>query len=138
MLTALIGPLIIYKFTVNASLALLDEFPEDNVSAMFLGEGNGTLFSALASWMEARIDAAAIGRGRLRRNCRRSARGAGCFDLGAEWFALACGHVGDCCDRLARSRPACGDLHGRRDGLHSAFWGIGQWRWRLLRLLGLP
>tara|TARA_B110001450_G_scaffold123022_1_gene115919 strand:+ start:2808 stop:4397 length:1590 start_codon:yes stop_codon:yes gene_type:complete len=60
ILTALTGPLIIYKFTVSDSLALLDEFPEDRSSALFLGEGNGTLFSALASWMEARIDAAAI------------------------------------------------------------------------------
>lgn len=60
ILTALTGPLIIYKFTVNESLELLDEFPEDRSSALFLGEGNGTLFSALASWMEARIDAAAI------------------------------------------------------------------------------
>ena len=59
VLTALIGPLIVYKFTVNKSMELLDEFPEDRVSAMFLGEGNGTLFSTLASWMEARIDAAA-------------------------------------------------------------------------------
>lgn len=60
ILTALTGPLIIYKFTVSDTLALLDEFPEDRSSALFLGEGNGTLFSALASWMEARIDAAAI------------------------------------------------------------------------------
>lgn len=63
VLTALIGPLIVYKFTVNKSLALLDEFPEERSSALFLGEGNGTLFSALASWMEARIDAAAAAGG---------------------------------------------------------------------------
>ena len=58
-LTAAIGPLIVYKFTVNKSLALLDAFPEERASELFLGEGNGTLFSRLASWMEARIDAAA-------------------------------------------------------------------------------
>ena len=63
VLTALIGPLIVYKFTVNTSMALLDEFPEDTVSAMLLGEGNGTIFSSLASWMEARIDAAAAAGG---------------------------------------------------------------------------
>ncbi len=63
VLIAAIGPLIVYKFTVNASLPLLDAFPEQEVSAIFLGEGNGTLFSALASWMEAKIDAAAAAGG---------------------------------------------------------------------------
>ena len=63
ILIAAIGPLIVYKFTVNASLPLLDAFPEQEVSAIFLGEGGGTLFSALASWMEARIDAAAAAGG---------------------------------------------------------------------------
>ena len=59
VLTAAIAPLIIYKFTVSNSLALLDEFPEREVSEMVLGEGGGTLFGAVASWMEAKIDAAA-------------------------------------------------------------------------------
>ena len=63
ILAAAIGPLIVYKFTVNTSMALLDEFPEQKVSEMFLGAGNGTLFSNLASWMEARIDAAAASGG---------------------------------------------------------------------------
>ncbi len=63
ILIAAIGPLIVYKFTVNASLPLLDAFPEQEVSAVFLGEGGGTLFSALANWMEARIDAAAAAGG---------------------------------------------------------------------------
>ncbi|WP_299843027.1 proline/glycine betaine ABC transporter permease [uncultured Roseovarius sp.] len=63
ILTAAIGPLIVYKFTVNQSLALLDKFPEESASALFLGEGNGTLFSRLASWMEARIDGAAAAGG---------------------------------------------------------------------------
>jgi len=63
ILVAAIAPLIVYKFTVNASLPLLDAFPEDQVSAMILGEGNGTLFSTLANWMEARIDAAAAAGG---------------------------------------------------------------------------
>lgn len=63
VLAAAIGPLIVYKFTVNASLKLLDTFPEERVSEIILGKGNGTLFSRLASWMEARIDAAAAGGG---------------------------------------------------------------------------
>ncbi len=63
VLAALIGPLIVYKFTMNASMELLDHFPEEKVSAMFLGEGNGTLFSNLATWMEAKIDAAATSGG---------------------------------------------------------------------------
>lgn len=63
VLAALIGPLIVYKFTVNASMALLDSFPEKTVSEAILGEGQGTIFSNLASWMEARIDAAAAAGG---------------------------------------------------------------------------
>ena len=55
----MIGPLVIYKFTVNSSLALLDSFSEQRVSELILGEGNGTLFSRVASWMEDRIDGAA-------------------------------------------------------------------------------
>lgn len=65
VLTAAIAPLIIYKFTVNASLELLDTFPEDRVSALILGADGGTLYSAIASWMEARIDAAATAGGDL-------------------------------------------------------------------------
>jgi glycine betaine/proline transport system permease protein len=60
VLTAAIGPLIVYKFTSTTELPLLDEFPEDQASALILGEGNGKLFSVLANWMEDRIDAAAI------------------------------------------------------------------------------
>ncbi len=63
VLAAAIAPLIVYKFTVNASMALLDEFPEKKVSELFLGEGGGTLFSALAGWMEEKIDAAAAAGG---------------------------------------------------------------------------
>jgi len=63
ILIAAIGPLIVYKFTVNTSMALLDEFPEQRVSEMILGADNGTLFSNLASWLEARIDAAAAAGG---------------------------------------------------------------------------
>ncbi|MFD1158133.1 ABC transporter permease [Roseovarius aestuarii] len=63
LLTAAIGPLIVYKFTVSTSMVLLDEFPEEPVSKVILGEGNGTLYATLAKWMEARIDAAAIAGG---------------------------------------------------------------------------
>ncbi|MGB7240572.1 MAG: ABC transporter permease subunit [Sulfitobacter sp.] len=63
VLTALIGPLVIYKFTVSKSLALLDEFPEDYSSSLFLGEGNGTLYAAFANWLENHIDAAAAAGG---------------------------------------------------------------------------
>ncbi|MEI4196310.1 ABC transporter permease [Roseovarius sp. E0-M6] len=63
ILTALIGPLIVYKFTVSGSLPLLDAFPENRVSELIMGEGNGTIFSVLASWMENRIDAAAAAGG---------------------------------------------------------------------------
>lgn len=63
VLVAAIAPLIIFKFTVNTSFAFLDAFPEEAVSQVLLGEGNGTLFAALAGWMEARIDAAALAGG---------------------------------------------------------------------------
>ena len=63
MRTAAIAPLIIYKFTVSNSLALLNEFPEREVSEMVLGEGGGTRVGAVASWMEVRIDAAATAGG---------------------------------------------------------------------------
>lgn len=63
VLTAAIAPLIIYKFTVSNALPLLSEFPEREVSELVLGEGGGTLFGAVASWMEARIDAAATAGG---------------------------------------------------------------------------
>ncbi len=62
-LTLAIAPLIIYKFTIDGSIAVLDEFPEQAVSGFFLGEGNGTLFATVANWMEARIDAAAVAGG---------------------------------------------------------------------------
>ena len=63
VLTAAIAPLIIFKFTVATSLPILEDFPEDAASALFLGPDGGTLFSAIASWMEARIDAAATAGG---------------------------------------------------------------------------
>ncbi|MEM9343738.1 MAG: ABC transporter permease subunit [Pseudomonadota bacterium] len=63
LLGAAIGPLIIYKFTVDGSVAFLDAFPEQQTSAFFLGDGGGTLFAAIARWMEGHIDAAAAAGG---------------------------------------------------------------------------
>ena len=58
-LTAAIAPLIVYKFTANAAMGLLEEFPEDRTSALILGSEDRSLFSVVAGWLEARIDAAA-------------------------------------------------------------------------------
>lgn len=60
MFTLAIAPLVILKFTTNVTLELLDSFPEKRVSALFLGPEGGTLFAALAGWLEARINAAAV------------------------------------------------------------------------------
>ncbi|MBC6407346.1 MAG: ABC transporter permease subunit [Rhodobacteraceae bacterium] len=59
VLAAAIGPLVVYKFTVNASLELLDAFPERQISQVVLGEDQGTLFTSVANWLEKHIDAAA-------------------------------------------------------------------------------
>ncbi|MGB3146495.1 MAG: ABC transporter permease subunit, partial [Paracoccaceae bacterium] len=58
-LVATIAPLTVYKFTVASPSELLNIFPEKEVSQIFLGEGNATLFSTIATWLEARIDATA-------------------------------------------------------------------------------
>ncbi|WP_425093421.1 ABC transporter permease [Tropicimonas sp. S265A] len=63
VLTAAIGPLIVYKFTSTSELPMLDAFPEEQASALILGEDGGRLFSVLATWMEDRIDAAAVSGG---------------------------------------------------------------------------
>ncbi|MDJ0858991.1 MAG: ABC transporter permease subunit [Dinoroseobacter sp.] len=63
VLTVAIGPLIVYKFTSTADLPMLDAFPEEQASELILGEDGGRLFSVLASWMEDKIDAAAISGG---------------------------------------------------------------------------
>jgi len=66
-LVLLIAPLTIYKFTVSSPLEVLNAFPEREISATLLPGQDETLFTVLAKWMEARIDAAAAG-------------GAGAFD----------------------------------------------------------
>lgn len=63
LLVLAIAPLIVYKFTVDASFVLLDDFPELPVSALILGEDGGTIFATLANWLEDRIDAAAMAGG---------------------------------------------------------------------------
>jgi len=59
-LVAAIAPLTIYKFTVASPMAVLNEFPEKLISHTILGVDDETLFTRLAGWLEARIDAAAI------------------------------------------------------------------------------
>ena len=63
ILVAAIAPLIIFKFTANTTFAFMNEFPENDVSALFLGKDGGTLFSTIARFMEAQIDAAAAAGG---------------------------------------------------------------------------
>lgn len=59
-LVAAIAPLTIYKFTVSSPWAVLNEFPEKALSHAVLGVENETFFTRLATWLEARIDAAAV------------------------------------------------------------------------------
>jgi glycine betaine/proline transport system permease protein len=59
-LVVLIGPLTIYKFTVDSPLEVLNTFPEKQVSSVFLDSDQGTLFTELAGWLEQKIDNAAI------------------------------------------------------------------------------
>lgn len=65
ILTAAIGPLIVYKFTVNSPLAVLDAFPEKAASKVFTGDENRTIYSAVSTWLEGKIDAAATAWGDL-------------------------------------------------------------------------
>ena len=64
LLVIAIAPLVVYKFTSNHSVPeFLSAFPENSVSQLFLGSDNGTLFAAIAGFMERQIDAAAIAGG---------------------------------------------------------------------------
>ncbi len=81
VLVVLIGPLTIYKFTVDSPLEVLNEFPEKQVSSVFIDSDKATLFTELASWLEQKIDNAAIA-------------GAGAFDgitAGVRWVLDALG-----------------------------------------------
>ncbi|MEO1293124.1 MAG: ABC transporter permease subunit [Pseudomonadota bacterium] len=60
LLVLLIAPLTIYKFTVSSPLEVLNAFPEREISAAFLGDSGDTFFTVIASWLEERIDAAAV------------------------------------------------------------------------------
>ena len=60
ILVLAIAPLTIYKFTVDSPLEVLNTFPEKQISQSFLAEENATFFTQLATWLEARIDAAAL------------------------------------------------------------------------------
>ena len=55
-----IAPLTIYKFTVASPLELLNAFPEKQFSHIFIENESETIFTQLANWLEAKIDAAAI------------------------------------------------------------------------------
>ncbi len=59
-LAAAIAPLTIYRFTVAAPFEALSEFPERAVSSVFVAGENETIYSVIASWLEERIDAAAV------------------------------------------------------------------------------
>jgi len=59
-LIAAIAPLTVYKFTVASPWEMLNTFPEKPISHSILGVDDETLFTRIASWLEARIDAAAI------------------------------------------------------------------------------
>ncbi len=59
-LVVLIGPLTVYKFTVDSPLELLNAFPEREVSSIFIESENATLFTELAGWLELKIDNAAV------------------------------------------------------------------------------
>ncbi len=60
VLVVAIAPLTIYKFTVASPLEMLNAFPEKSFSSIFIENPNETIFTNVANWLEARIDAAAI------------------------------------------------------------------------------
>ncbi len=59
VLLLLIAPLTIYKFTVDSPLEVLNAFPEKAISHDVFGMTNETIYTETATWLEARIDAAA-------------------------------------------------------------------------------
>lgn len=59
-LVVLIGPLTIYKFTVDSPLEVLNDFPERQVSSVFVESDRSTLYTELAGWLEQQIDNAAV------------------------------------------------------------------------------
>ncbi len=59
-LVAAIAPLTVYKFTVASPWEALNSFPEKPISHGILGVDDETLFTRLATWLEAKIDAAAV------------------------------------------------------------------------------
>ena len=63
ILVAAIAPLTLYQFTSAHPAAVLQEFPAVAASEIILGDEGGTLFSNVASWLEDRIDAAALSGG---------------------------------------------------------------------------
>ena len=60
ILVLAIAPLTIYKFTISNHLEILNTFPEEQFSHLFIDNPNETIFTEVANWLEARIDAAAV------------------------------------------------------------------------------
>ena len=60
VLVVAIAPLTIYKFTVASPMEILNAFPEKQFSNIFIENEGETIFTQLANWLEARIDAAAV------------------------------------------------------------------------------
>ena len=63
VLVAAIAPLTIYKFTVESPMEALNAFPEKAIAHSVLGEENETFFTVIASYLEEKIDAAAVSGG---------------------------------------------------------------------------
>ncbi len=60
ILVLVIAPLTIYKFTVASPWEILNTFPEKQFSHLFIQNPNETIFTEVANWLEAQIDAAAV------------------------------------------------------------------------------
>ena len=59
LITLAVAPLTIYRFTVSSPPAILMSFPEQAISSVLLN-GNATLFTVVANWLDARINALAL------------------------------------------------------------------------------
>ena len=59
-LVAAIAPLTVYKFTVSSPWAMLNEFPEKDIAHGVLGIENETFFTQFSTWLNTKIDAAAV------------------------------------------------------------------------------
>lgn len=60
LLTAAIGPLTVYAFTVSGTPDALSSFPVNGISSALFADPGTTFFSSTAAWLDARIDATAL------------------------------------------------------------------------------